>query len=165
MEKGAVISDCGFYRYRLWRRWGRGRHVLWVMHNPSTADADQDDPTIRRCVGFARQWGCEGIEVVNLYAFRSSNPKVLRTVARPAGPRNQEIVEKLFAVAVADAWPVVVAWGALRSWQSRIQAASILQWCNEADAAPKCLGTTKGGYPRHPLYVRRDQKLLIFKGG
>src|SRR5262245_19133112 len=87
--KEALISPCGLYRYWLTRTWDNSlRRVCWVMLNPSTADAEQDDPTIRRCVGFARSWGAGGIIVVNLFAFRASDPKALLRAADPVGPDN-----------------------------------------------------------------------------
>lgn len=84
--RGAVISDDGRYRYRLWRTWAPELpRMAWIMLNPSTADAEVDDPTIRRCVGFAKREGCGGIEVVNLYAYRSTDPSVLGTVDEKHG--------------------------------------------------------------------------------
>lgn len=85
----AGISECGTYRYWLCREWSPGLDSLvWLMLNPSTADATQDDPTIRRCMGFARRWGYGGITVVNLYAYRATNPRDLLTAADPVGPEN-----------------------------------------------------------------------------
>lgn len=84
----AVLSDDGQYRCQLERTWGFGDAVTFVMLNPSTADARKDDPTIRRCLSYARSWGYDGIRVVNLYALRSSDPKMLKTVADPVGPEN-----------------------------------------------------------------------------
>ena len=71
-RKSATLSECGLYRYDLWRTWATGPHVTFVMCNPSTADAEIDDPTIRRCIGFAQEWGFAGLVVVNLYAYRAT---------------------------------------------------------------------------------------------
>ncbi len=86
VTKEAVISDCGRYRYRLTRRWGDGPLLSFIMLNPSTADAEVDDPTIRRCMGFARRDGYGGIVVGNLYAFRTTKPKALFAADNPLGP-------------------------------------------------------------------------------
>jgi len=87
---GAIVSDDGLYRYRLWRRWdAECPTMVWIMLNPSTADAEVDDPTIRRCIGFARREHCGGIEVVNLYALRATNPAAHPT---PEGPENAKAI-------------------------------------------------------------------------
>lgn len=172
-ERGAMLSDCRRYRYRLWRRWGDGPTVLFVMLNPSTADALQDDPTIRRCIGFAQRWGAGRLEVVNLYAWRATNPRELDGVwceangwASPtgeygpwhytstAGPfmanRNDVIIEE----AAREADRIVAAWGAW-SGPDDYAVARVLE-----DLLPQgrveALALTKHGQPRHPLYVRGD---------
>jgi hypothetical protein len=142
----AVLSDDGLYRYSLLRRWGTGTSVTWIMLNPSTADATVNDPTIRRCIGFTRLWGHDAIRVVNLYAFRATNPDALRTAADPVGPDNDGHIRR----AVDDASLVVAAWGAhtgatRRAYRLRFQLVLPDRMC--------CLGVTKGGHPRHPLYV------------
>jgi hypothetical protein len=107
----ADLSPCGTYRYLLGRRIGGGDRVgLWVMLNPSTADANEDDATIRRCIGFARREGCGLLEVVNLFAYRATDPAALRLADDPVGPANDHFISK----AVERAALVVVAWGALR---------------------------------------------------
>jgi hypothetical protein len=79
VKSGAELSACRTYRYRLWRQWDADlAPVVWVMLNPSTADESADDPTIRKCIGFAQRWGYGGIEVVNLYAYRSPDPRQLK---------------------------------------------------------------------------------------
>src|SRR5438128_11131670 len=106
---GATFSRDRRYRYRLWRRWDRSRAVVaFVMLSPSTADAMHDDPTIRRCVGFARAWGCGGVDVVNLFALRATDPRALRKAADPIGPANERHLRR----AVRAAGLVVLAWGA-----------------------------------------------------
>lgn len=153
-ESGAWISDDGLYRYRLWRTWDESkRPMAFVMLNPSTADATTDDPTIRRCIGFAKREDCGGIQVVNLYALRATKPAHLLDHPDPEGPENcMAWAEVLYD----DPYPVcVAAWGAgassLRLPESKALRGSSAAW--------RCLGTTKGGAPRHPLYVKATQPM------
>lgn len=153
---GALISMDGHYRYRLWRTLGprtgfcRGT-VLFVMLNPSTADANADDPTIRKCVGFARRFGFERIEVVNLFAYRSTEPKQLLAVTDPVGVENdQTILERCLA---ADA--VFAAWGNT-DFPNRLvssRASIVRSLMRSAGVTAMCLGRTKNGRPRHPLML------------
>jgi hypothetical protein len=107
--RGAALSACGRYRYTLWRIWDEARPpALFVMLNPSTADADVDDPTIRRCMRFARDLGYGGLLVGNLYAYRATNPDELDVVDAPIGRGNQTALYAL----VARAGIVIAAWGA-----------------------------------------------------
>src|SRR5437870_4841901 len=105
----AVISPCGKFRYRLTRQWGEGAALPFVMLNPSTADAEQDDPTIRKCVGFAKRMGYDGIEVVNLYAYRATKPADLKKAGYPRGPENDRHIEA--ALVESHANSVICAWG------------------------------------------------------
>ena len=150
----ATISACGTYRYTLDRWWGNdGVSAVFVMLNPSTADADQDDPTIRRCLGFARAWQCDYLTVVNLFALRSTDPAALLAHPDPIGPENDDAIMK--AVACADY--VVAAWGVHGSIRGRGVAV------RQLILKPlRCLGLTKSGHPRHPLYVRADQPLIDY---
>ncbi len=146
----AVISKCGRYRYRLEREVGErsSRSVLFVMLNPSTADAEIDDPTIRRCASFVRSWGYGRLVVVNLFAFRATDPRALRTAKDPVGPRNDS-----FVVGEArKAARIVAAWGTGGKYLDRDRVAMGLL----ADGGVECLGTTDEGFPRHPLYLGRD---------
>jgi hypothetical protein len=153
---GAIIE--GVYRYSLWRTTDAGkatRRVLFIMLNPSTADASQDDPTLRRCLGFARTWRYGSLEVCNLFALRSPSPRSLLAAGDPTGPRNDEFLR----AAVARADTVVAAWGAHHVAQQRaLEVLAMLPSGRDVS----CLGTTKGGYPRHPLYVHRDTSLRRF---
>lgn len=89
MTGGAHLSACGAYRYALRRTWDPARPAaLFVGLNPSTADAERDDPTTRRCVRFARDWGFGGLLVGNLFAYRATRPRDLRAAAEPVGPEN-----------------------------------------------------------------------------
>lgn len=152
---GAILSEDGLYRYRLWRRWGTGPHALWVMLNPSTADANQDDPTIRKCMGFAKLWGFEGIEVVNLFAWRSTSPDAIRMVADPVGPENDVHIRE----AAAKAPQVVAGWGRAipRQWLPRVR--DVLALLGEVH----CLGLTDDQQPRHPLMVAYATPLISLR--
>ncbi len=144
MERAATLSACGRYRYALRRRWGAGPLATWVLLNPSTADAAHDDPTVRRCVAFARRWGFAAIDVVNLFGLRSSDPAVLVRHRDPGGPGNDAAVR----AAVRAAAVTVVAWGNRGGLAGR-DAVVLAQ----LGADVVCLGLTRDGRPRHPLYV------------
>ena len=158
-ERTATISPCGRYRYTLGRRWGDGPLACWVMLNPSTADATQDDPTVRRCIGFSKAWGYGGLVVVNLFAFRATDPAELlarRTLA--VGPDNDAAI-----LAAAESSSVVVAaWGVHGTHLGRADAVTSL--IRRAGYSLRCLGRTKGGLPRHPLYVAAATPTEPFAG-
>src|SRR5882724_4976365 len=92
---GAVLSDCERYRYALWRRWAERPAVLFVGLNPSTADALQDDPTIRRCIRFAKAWGYGALYMGNLFAFRATDPRAMKAEADAVGPDNDGWLRQL----------------------------------------------------------------------
>jgi hypothetical protein len=163
----ATISACGTYRYTLDRVWDASLPAaLFVMLNPSTASATEDDPTIRRCKAFADRAGCGALTVVNLFALRSTKPGLLALHSAPTGPDNDAWI----TVALANQPSLVVAaWGAYPAAAGRrIQAAAdgraarVMQLLAAHDVPAKCLGTTKDGYPRHPLYVAGAQPLIDF---
>jgi hypothetical protein len=150
-DSTAVLSDDGVYRYTLSRRWDAGPGVLWIMLNPSTADAANDDPTMRRCIGFTRAWGFSALTVVNLFALRATNPADLYRHPDPIGPVNDaHIVTQAQRHDLA-----VAAWGTHGDHQNR--AAYVRRLVDGIQL--RCLGTTRGGHPRHPLYVRATQPL------
>ena len=158
----AVISECGKYRYLLRRPatqpYPTCGAALFIMLNPSTADAEQDDPTIRRCRGFAERWDCNGIAVANLFALRSTDPKALIVAADPIGPLNDEWLQKL-------AWEyetVVFAWGANAPAKRAAEVVRLFAKTNSRHRQMYCLGQTKNGSPKHPLYIRADQPLIEF---
>lgn len=149
MEREALFDPSGDYRYLLRRTWDSGGPlIVFVVLNPSTADACRDDPTIRRCIGLARSWGFGRLEVVNLFGFRTPYPRVLKEVPDPVGPENDRHV--LDAAARGEA--VVAAWGNAGAMLNR-GPAMILQITAIARAPLQCLGLTRTGQPRHPLYV------------
>ncbi len=143
LRKKAKISKCENYRYWLERSWGEGKTVLFIGLNPSTADATRDDPTIRRCVGFARDWGYHRLVMANLFAFRSKDPRKLIEESDPIGPLNQHYL----TLAIQQSDLVVAAWGAKGTFLDQDKAVL------EMIEMPHCLGTTSAGMPRHPLYM------------
>lgn len=159
MERDAFISDCGEYRYWLSRRWGGlcGGRVpfVFVMLNPSTADHEVDDPTIRRCIAFAKRENAHGLMVMNLFALRATDPKALFSHRDPVGPDNDCEIKRLLGDGYAT---VVCAWGANSFARSRSR--DFIESMNGRQMF--CLGTTKTGEPRHPLYVKGDQPLVPF---
>ena len=149
MERSALFDASGVYRYRLSRQWAAGGPtVVFVMLNPSAADAVRDDPTICRCIGLARSWGFGRLEVVNLFAYRSSSPDALRAVSDPIGPENDDHLR----AATAGEALVVAAWGNVGALRGRDRAVREMLGLQ----ALHCLGVTLRGQPRHPLYVRGD---------
>lgn len=155
---GALFDRSRRYRYRLWRIWDPARPpATFVLLNPSTADELRDDPTMRRCCGFARLWGCGGIEVLNLFAWRSAAPAALRTVADPVGPRNDAVLR----AAVEGAALVVFGWGNHALLHGRAEA--FVRRLRPGVRAFH-LGLTAAGQPRHPLYVAYAQPLMVWGG-
>ena len=144
----AVLSTDGRYRYELTRRWGAGQAVTFIMLNPSTADSAIDDPTIRRCMGFARTWGFTALTVVNLYAWRSPRPQDLWTADDPVGAENDDYIAR----AAAPGGPLIAAWG---NNAQTDRVSHVLRLPGVIEVA-ETLGLTTKGQPRHPLYVRAD---------
>lgn len=144
-EPTAVLSPCRTWRYALRRRWGiGGRPVLFVMLNPSTADEAEDDPTIRRCLDFARRWAAPALTVANVYAYRSTDPKALKRAEDPIGPENDQWLLQL----AGEASTIVCAWGAHAPSERVADVLELLR-----DFPLYCLGRTRSGAPKHPLYV------------
>ncbi len=158
VRSGASISECGQYRYWLERQWGDEAPQVFIMLNPSTADADVDDPTIRRCMGFARDWGRGGIIVVNLFAYRATDPKELAKVDDPVGPENFYNIGMALLAARTQSYDgfVLCAWGSNSIAQKRSER--LIHRAPYFDVPLRCLGTTKSGAPKHPLYIPKDQK-------
>ncbi len=153
-EAAASFSPCRTYRYSLWRRWADGGKVCaFIGLNPSTADETQDDPTIRRCVGFAKTWGCNALCMLNLFAFRAADPEDMKRAADPVGPENDAYLKRL----VVHEGPTVAAWGAHGGHRGR--STDVLDML---EYPLFCFGKTKDGKPRHPLYIKADAPLLPF---
>lgn len=149
MEKGAILSPCGLYRYQLWRIWDRSKPlVLFVMHNPSKADAEQDDPTITRCIGFAKSWGYGGLMVGNMSPYRATDPRELQDLD-PQVLVPVENAQHITDMAVrCGLW--VVAWG--------IPSNKYLRKAYHPDhhklpSRWKCISRTQAGWPSHPLFL------------
>lgn len=144
---GATIK--GDYRYQLWRWWDFDKPmVVWIMLNPSTADGRNDDPTIRRCIGFTKKLNCGGMNVVNLFAFRTTDPQKLMHAENPVGPENDEYIIKV----CEESQYIICAWGNHGAYQNRGMQVVNEIW--DHNLITKRLGpTTKNGHPRHPLYL------------
>lgn len=163
MHATAVISECGRYRYRLYRSWADGPFVVFLMFNPSTADATTDDPTIRKCIGFAQRCGYPGLTVVNLFALRSTDPRAVSKAlyADAVGPENDEAI----LTACATASEVIAAWGCGQHMKRhRDRAAKVLKLIRETYPAleVRCLGRSADGSPRHPLMLAYSTELQQF---
>jgi hypothetical protein len=153
---GAILSLDGKYRYILWRgvNWSENKTIaLFIMLNPSTADASQDDATIRRCRGFAQDLGFNGFLVVNLFAYRTPSPAEVFNAHLP-DPIGPECDAWIDYVRHLNVWPIF-AWGAHPKAAQRAKEISQLF----LHTTRECLGVTKDGHPRHPLYVRRGTPL------
>ncbi len=159
-RKGAIFSDDRVYRYSLWRFWDRSKSglngaVVFVGLNPSTADETNDDPTVRRCINYSRDWGFGGLVMLNIFAYRSTDPKNLKQIEDPIGPQNDLTIKNISSHAAVT----VAAWGAHGDLLNRgFKVMSLL-------TRPHYLALTKDGAPRHPLYLRKDLKPIPFEKG
>lgn len=127
------------------------------MLNPSTADAVKDDPTIRRVIGFARSWGCGSLQVLNLFAIRATDPRVMLAADDPVGPENDEHIARELRAAKSEDRFVLAAWGAhgghrARDFHVMHRLVDGVDW--------RCLGRTHQGHPKHPLYVPKSQGVV-----
>lgn len=151
MIRDALLSPCERYRYRLSRTWDTSRSmVAFVLLNPSTADAERDDMTVTKCVGFAEQWGYGRIEIANLFALRASKPEELRSAVPPQGPDNDEHLRDVLSIGCA----VVVGWGAsIEKVRPSMRASAMhafIDMAHELHRPLDCIGRTSAGHPRHP---------------
>lgn len=166
----AVLSADELYRYYLARDGSGmfgGPSMCFVMLNPSTADAEVDDPTIRRCAGFANREGCTRFEVVNLFAYRTPYPSVLADAAKAGvdvcGPENQLYLRRAIIDHGAAPHRLVVAWGVGAVLDGQQRFVETLQRYAAPDTRVWCLGRTKAGRPRHPLMLRADTPLELWE--
>ncbi len=152
-SKGAIFSPCKKYRYTLWREWQtldpKKNCVLFVMLNPSTADENILDPTVRRCLGYAMDWGFNRMEIANIFALRSTDPKELYKCEDPVGIENNVYIQKL----ASESDLVIAAWGTHSKYNNRGDA--VIKILKEV-CKPHYLKNSKDGIPCHPLYLKRD---------
>lgn len=158
LDSSAVVD--GEYRYQLRRQWADGPRAVWIMLNPSTADDQEDDPTIRRVVSFSARWGFGQMEVVNLFALRVSRPLHLAEYEDPVGPLNFMYLRE----AIMHHEMLIAAWGGSGDYARRyVQAQALSSLVNQQRKRLMCLGNTKTGDPRHPLYVKGDTRLEVYR--
>ena len=148
----AVYSDCERYRYLLTRTWGPGSRALFIMLNPSTATEVQNDPTVERCERRARALGFGAFRVTNIFAFRATDPKVMRSADDPVGAENDAAIGD--SLAWADA--VICAWG--NHGLHRGRGAEVEAMLRGSGARLFHLGLTGQGQPKHPLYIGYDRQ-------
>lgn len=159
IKKHAEISTCTKYRYSLEREWisqdgGKGNnYILYIALNPSTADAEIDDPTLTRCVVRAKSLGYKRLKLVNLFAFRSTNPAMLHGCDDPVGPNNDKTITTL----AKDADKIILCWGDNGSWYERDKA--VLELLKAFDSKLYCLKRSKLGIPRHPSRLSYEHSL------
>ena len=155
MNRQTILSPCRTYRYTLWREFGGlvgDGYAMFIGLNPSTADEVNDDPTIRRCVAFAKSWGYEALCMTNLFAFRATQPEDMFAAGDPVGPDNDRHLVEL----ARNAGVVVAAWGTNGTHHGRDSAVHAI--------VPNlhCLKKTQAGHPGHPLYLRADLNPVPF---
>lgn len=158
LDQSATLCGAGMYRPILRRCWNWEKPSLaYIMLNPSIADGSQDDPTIRKCVGFADRLGYGSISVVNLFAYRATNPKELITAKEPKGPGNNYVIKNVCGAADM----VIAAWGVHGGYLNR--DIEVMKLLSNIEKPIYCLGTTQNGSPKHPLYVPYEIKPIIYE--
>lgn len=151
MFKNAIISNDKQYRYTLTRIWDdKEKLIMFIMLNPSTADSNNNDNTIRRVCNFAKSWGYGGIHVVNLYAFRSTDKTMLKKIQDPIGKDNIFYITSL----IKDVDKIIYAWGDNRKEP---------EWLLNLVKNPYCIELSTKGIPKHPLYLKKDLKPILFR--
>lgn len=157
LETFANFSPDRTYRYALGRRFSMlsDRLLVFIGLNPSTANENQDDPTIRRCVGFAKREGCGGIVMLNLFAYISSDPAEMMRQSDPVGPDNDRIIKSFDGLGHT----FVACWG---HWDFADRSAAVMKLISQPMF---CLGVTKDGKPKHPLYLPADARLIMIEEG
>jgi hypothetical protein len=155
MKTSARFSPCRRYRYELWRIWKETgvRYCMFIGLNPSTADETTDDPTIRRCIAFAKAWGYDGLCMTNLFALRATDPKVMKADPNPTGDLDNDLT--LLELA-SKASVVIAAWG--KDGKHLERDKDVIRLLPPLH----CLKLNKDGTPAHPLYLRSDLKPIPF---
>ncbi len=147
MKNTAALSDCRRYRFALWRTWDASKsYALFIGLNPSTADEKSDDPTLVRCINYAKLWGYGGVCMANLFAYRATDPVKIKEVNDPIGRGNNIWLAKL----AKNAGIVIAAWGNHGAYLSRSDEVRQLL------PTLYCLKLNKSGEPAHPLYQKAD---------
>lgn len=155
MNRSAIISEDGRFRYLLARSWDPSlKAVVFVMLNPSTADGQTDDATVRKCITFAKSMGCGSLFIVNLFAYRTKDPKELKFAGWLVGPDNNRHIEEAALFGNVD--KVICAWGANARGLSRPE--EVLYMLRMQGITPYALALTPDGIPRHPLYLPGSSK-------
>lgn len=146
---GAIFDNSQKYRYLLWRSWNSDApRITFIMLNPSTANEFENDPTIRRCINFAKHWGFGSLGVVNLFAYRATNPNEIYDVTEPVGEENDTyLLQELKQTEL-----VILAWGTKGAYLNRDK--EVLQLLSSFDLY--AIDVSKEGHPKHPLYLRAD---------
>jgi hypothetical protein len=154
-DRKTIFSPCRTYRYTLWRKWDmyNPTYAMFIGLNPSTADEVQDDPTIRRCIGFAKAWGYGALCMTNAFAFRTTYPSIMKSYPFPVGPDNNHWIFEM----AKEAGIVIAAWGIDGAHLGR--EAEIIRIIKNLH----CLGTTKKGFPKHPLWLRKETVPVLYK--
>jgi hypothetical protein len=160
VRKSATLSPCRQYRYELWRDWSddaleleeregnnSAKFCMFIGLNPSTADETKDDPTIRKCIGFAKLWGYGALCMTNVFALRETDPKAMMKVESPVGENNQHHLLKN----ASHAGLVIAAWG--KDGKHRNQDLTTAQWLSGIGVDLYCLRRNGDGSPGHPLYI------------
>ena len=162
-SSGAVLSPCDQHRYFLWRVWDEYKPpTIFIMLNPSTANAKDDDATIRKCMSYAHKWGAGGINILNLFSYRTKSPKVLVEAAKKGiaviGPENDGTIRRL----LEESPQAICGWGNLPTGLKPSQILTHLYVGGPKSAQLMCLGTNLDGSPKHPLYLRGDLQPVPF---
>lgn len=156
-NSGAMISEDEKYRYALWRTWDKDKPVvMFIMLNPSTADGNKDDPTIRKCMAYAKAWGYGALIVGNLYAFKTKDPKVLENILFPIGPHCDSWLYTLSKMADLR----IAAWGNKILSDKRVEQVKGILSSHMKGIVSRLyyLELSKSGNPKHPLYLRKNLK-------
>lgn len=156
--KNAYIDDSGMYRYSLSRAnsYKPKKMVNFILLNPSTADAELDDPTVKSCIRLVKFNGCDGFYITNLFAYRAANPNDLLNASDPIGPKNDRFIKKY----AKKCNKIVIAWGNKGTLHGRSN--HVLESLKKITSEVYCLDINKTGQPKHPLYVRENTKFIKY---
>ncbi len=155
---GAIFSTDMVYRYELHRVWDNTKGMLmYIGLNASTADATKNDPTVERCVGRAQRYGYGGMFMSNLFALRSTDPQGLHNIDDPVGPENDDHI--LAMAQKSDR--IVCCWGELGIYKNRDQ--QVIDLLQDQGYGLFCLGVSRAGHPKHPLYLPNEAQMVVFK--